>query len=120
MFAKVGLNKKLIAVDDSVRDSYFPFGFSGMMLGASLVFFAFIGFDSISTHSEEAIRPQRDVPIGILASLLLCTLLLCRGGGDHTRHGALPVHRSPRRPSPRHFADRARHGRQQCCTIPPG
>jgi APA family basic amino acid/polyamine antiporter len=75
MFAKVGLNKKLAAVDESVRDSYFPFGFSGMMLGASLVFFAFIGFDSISTHSEEAIKPQRDVPIGILASLFLCTLL---------------------------------------------
>ena len=75
MFAKVGLNKKLAAVDDSVRSSYFPFGFSGMMLGASLVFFAFIGFDSISTHSEEAIKPQRDVPIGILASLFLCTLL---------------------------------------------
>jgi len=75
MFAKVGLNKKLAAVDESVRSSYFPFGFSGMMLGASLVFFAFIGFDSISTHSEEAIKPQRDVPIGILASLFLCTLL---------------------------------------------
>jgi APA family basic amino acid/polyamine antiporter len=75
MFAKVGLNKKLAAVDESVRNSYFPFGFSGMMLGASLVFFAFIGFDSISTHSEEAIKPQRDVPIGILASLILCTFL---------------------------------------------
>jgi APA family basic amino acid/polyamine antiporter len=46
-----------------------------MMLGASLVFFAFIGFDSISTHAEEAIRPQRDVPFGILASLAVCTLL---------------------------------------------
>jgi basic amino acid/polyamine antiporter, APA family len=45
------------------------------MLGASIVFFAFIGFDSISTHAEEARRPQRDVPIGILVSLSLCTLL---------------------------------------------
>jgi APA family basic amino acid/polyamine antiporter len=45
------------------------------MLGAALVFFAFIGFDSISTHSEEAIRPQRDVPFGILASLGVCTVL---------------------------------------------
>ena len=46
-----------------------------MMLGAALVFFAFIGFDSISTHSEEAIKPQRDVPFGILASLFVCTML---------------------------------------------
>ncbi|HLW66994.1 MAG TPA: amino acid permease, partial [Gemmataceae bacterium] len=43
--------------------------------GAALVFFAFIGFDSISTHAEEAKRPQRDVPIGIIASLLICTIL---------------------------------------------
>ena len=45
------------------------------MLGASIVFFAFIGFDSISTHAEEACRPQRDLPIGILASLAICTVL---------------------------------------------
>ena len=45
------------------------------MVGASFVFFAFIGFDSISTHAEEARHPQRDVPIGILVSLVLCTLL---------------------------------------------
>ena len=57
------------------RSNYFPYGLSGIMLGASLVFFAFIGFDSISTHSEEAIKPQRDVPIGILASLFVCTVL---------------------------------------------
>ena len=52
-----------------------PYGLSGIMLGASIVFFAYIGFDSISTHAEEARNPQRDVPIGILVSLLLCTLL---------------------------------------------
>lgn len=75
MFGQLGLNRSLVALDDAVRSPYFPFGFSGMMLGAALVFFAFIGFDSISTHSEEAIRPQRDVPIGIIASLFLCTIL---------------------------------------------
>jgi APA family basic amino acid/polyamine antiporter len=75
MLGYLGINRLLGRVDDSVRSNYFPYGFSGMMLGASLVFFAFIGFDSISTHSEEAIRPQRDVPIGILASLFSCTLL---------------------------------------------
>src|SRR5262249_1098898 len=71
----LGLNKLLISIDDSVRSNYFPYGLSGMMLGASLVFFAFIGFDSISTHAEEAKRPQRDVPFGILASLFVCTIL---------------------------------------------
>jgi APA family basic amino acid/polyamine antiporter len=47
----------------------------GMLAGAALAFFAYIGFDSVSTHSEEAKQPQRDVPIGIIVSLVLCTLL---------------------------------------------
>ena len=47
----------------------------GMMAGAAMIFFAYIGFDSVSTHSEEARNPQRDVPIGIIVSLVLCTLL---------------------------------------------
>jgi APA family basic amino acid/polyamine antiporter len=71
----LGLNTMLVSIDDSVRSNFFPYGFSGMMLGASLVFFAFIGFDSISTHAEEARRPQRDVPIGILSSLFICSIL---------------------------------------------
>ncbi len=75
LLGTLGLNKSLGKIDDSVRGNYFPYGLSGMMLGAALVFFAFIGFDSISTHAEEAIRPQRDVPIGILSSLCLCTIL---------------------------------------------
>ena len=47
----------------------------GMLAGAAIIFFAYIGFDSISTHAEEARVPQRDVPIGIIASLILCTIL---------------------------------------------
>src|SRR6185503_12580079 len=47
----------------------------GMLAGASIIFFAYIGFDSVSTHAEEAKNPQRDVPIGIIASLLICTVL---------------------------------------------
>jgi APA family basic amino acid/polyamine antiporter len=75
MLGYLGLNSQLANIDESVRSNFFPYGFSGMMLGASLVFFAFIGFDSISTHAEEAIKPQRDVPFGILASLFVCTIL---------------------------------------------
>jgi amino acid transporter len=79
--AKWGLLGKLVSretlkpIDDSVRSNFAPYGLSGIMLGAAIVFFAFIGFDSISTHSEEAINPQRDVPFAILASLILCTIL---------------------------------------------
>lgn len=75
MIAEFGLSDKLEALDDKTRSNFAPYGFSGIMLGAALVFFAFIGFDSISTHAEEAIKPQRDVPIGILTSLFVCTIL---------------------------------------------
>jgi APA family basic amino acid/polyamine antiporter len=47
----------------------------GMLAGGALIFFAYIGFDSVSTHAEEARNPQRDVPIGIITSLVLCTVL---------------------------------------------
>jgi APA family basic amino acid/polyamine antiporter len=47
----------------------------GMLAGAAIIFFAYIGFDSVSTHAEEAKNPTRDVPIGIIASLLICTVL---------------------------------------------
>ncbi|MCI0612388.1 amino acid permease [bacterium] len=47
----------------------------GMLAGAATIFFAYIGFDSVSTHAEEARNPKRDVPIGIVTSLVLCTIL---------------------------------------------
>ncbi len=47
----------------------------GMLAGAAVIFFAYIGFDSVSTHAEEARNPKRDVPIGIITSLVLCTIL---------------------------------------------
>jgi APA family basic amino acid/polyamine antiporter len=47
----------------------------GLLAGAAIIFFAYIGFDSLSTHAEEARQPSRDVPIGIITSLLLCTVL---------------------------------------------
>ncbi|MBI3409748.1 MAG: amino acid permease [Planctomycetes bacterium] len=75
LIAEVGLNEYLVPLDESTRSNFTPYGLSGIMLGAALVFFAFIGFDSISTHAEEAKRPQRDVPFGIIASLFICTIL---------------------------------------------
>ncbi|MEP6692131.1 MAG: amino acid permease [Gemmatimonadaceae bacterium] len=51
------------------------FGFSGIVRGAGVIFFAYIGFDAVSTAAQEAKNPQRDMPIGILASLGVCTLL---------------------------------------------
>lgn len=58
-----------------------PFGFQGIVHGASLIFFAYVGFDAVSTAAEEAINPQRDLPIGILASLVICTLVYIIVGG---------------------------------------
>ncbi len=52
-----------------------PFGWSGIIHGASLIFFAYVGFDAVSTAAEEAINPQRDLPIGILGSLGICTVV---------------------------------------------
>jgi amino acid transporter len=71
----IGLNRWLLPIDDATRSPFMPYGLSGIMLGAAIVFFAFIGFDSISTHAEEARNPQRDVPVGILVSLTVCTVL---------------------------------------------
>ncbi|MCX6905864.1 MAG: amino acid permease [Verrucomicrobia bacterium] len=51
------------------------FGWGGVLRGAGVIFFAYIGFDSVSTAAQEAKRPQRDMPIGILASLVVCTVL---------------------------------------------
>jgi basic amino acid/polyamine antiporter, APA family len=51
------------------------FGYSGILRGASVVFFAYIGFDAVSTAAQEAKLPQRDMPIGILGSLIICTVL---------------------------------------------
>jgi APA family basic amino acid/polyamine antiporter len=57
------------------EQSHGHFGFSGVMRGAARVFFAYIGFDAVSTAAQEAKNPQRDLPIGILGSLAICTIL---------------------------------------------
>jgi basic amino acid/polyamine antiporter, APA family len=55
--------------------SFAPYGLSGIGAGAAYIFFAYIGFDAVSTTAQEAKNPQRDLPIGIIASLLVCTVL---------------------------------------------
>lgn len=54
---------------------FLPFGFAGVVSGAAIVFFAYIGFDAVSTAAEETLNPQRNMPIGILTSLGVCTVL---------------------------------------------
>ncbi len=56
-------------------EPFMPFGWHGVSAGAAVLFFAYLGFDALSTTAEEAKNPTRDLPIGIIASLLICTLL---------------------------------------------
>ena len=55
--------------------TFAPYGFSGIGAGAAYIFFAYIGFDAVSTTAQESRNPQRDLPLGIIASLLICTVL---------------------------------------------
>jgi APA family basic amino acid/polyamine antiporter len=90
LLGEMGLDRWLLPIDDATRSPFAPYGLPGIMLGAAIVFFAYIGFDSISTHAEEARNPQRDVPIGILVSLLLCTVLYIAVAAVVT--GMMPYH----------------------------
>jgi basic amino acid/polyamine antiporter, APA family len=74
-----------IPENTGVREHY---GWTGIMAGAGIVFFAYIGFDAVSTAAQEAKNPQRDMPIGIIASLLICTVLYILVSGIAT--GVLP------------------------------
>jgi APA family basic amino acid/polyamine antiporter len=69
---------------------FMPFGWEGVMGGAALIFFAYIGFDAVSTAAEEACNPQRDLPIGILVSLAVCTLIYILVAGLLTAVVAYP------------------------------
>jgi len=70
--------------------SFAPMGFSGITTGAAYIFFAYIGFDAVSTTAQEAKNPQRDLPIGIITSLLVCTVLYIAVAGVLT--GMVPWH----------------------------
>jgi len=69
---------------------FLPFGIKGVAEGAALIFFAYIGFDAVSTAAEEAKNPQKDLPIGIIASLLFCTIIYIVVSGLLT--GIVPYH----------------------------
>jgi APA family basic amino acid/polyamine antiporter len=73
----IGLGIKYIHPDywGSSWSTFAPFGFAGISAAAGYIFFAYIGFDAISTTAQEAKNPQRDLPIGIILSLLICTVL---------------------------------------------
>jgi APA family basic amino acid/polyamine antiporter len=71
-------NAPPVTLPDGTQYSYFSFfthGWGGVVRGAGIVFFAFIGFDAVSTAAQEAKNPKRDMPIGILGSLVICTIL---------------------------------------------
>ncbi len=62
-------------VDSANWSPFMPFGFEGVMTAAAIVFLAYVGFDAVSTTAEEAVNPQRDMPIGIIGSLVASTVL---------------------------------------------
>src|SRR5690606_30883170 len=65
-----------IGLFDFFKEGYFgEYGITGILRGAGIVFFPFIGFDAVSTAAQEAKNPQKDMPIGIIGSLLVCTIL---------------------------------------------
>ena len=76
-------------VDPVNWQPFTPYGWPGVMAAAAVVFFAYIGFDAVSTTAEEAKNPQRDLPIGIIASLVICTVLYLAVGA--VLSGIVPV-----------------------------
>ncbi len=73
----IGLGFRYVSFSNWGHDwsSFAPYGFSGIGAAAAYVFFAYIGFDAVSTTAQEAKNPQRDLPVGIILSLLICTAL---------------------------------------------
>ncbi|MEK5440786.1 MULTISPECIES: APC family permease [unclassified Fredinandcohnia] len=80
VFIKVGVILLFIGVgifyvEPANWQPFLPFGMNGVISGAALVFFAYLGFDAVSSAAEEVKNPQRNMPIGIIGSLLICTIL---------------------------------------------
>lgn len=62
-------------IPENTTGEFGRFGFTGIIRGAGIIFFAYIGFDAVSTAAQDARRPQRDMPIGIIGSLIICTII---------------------------------------------
>ena len=90
-FMDATLISTLLGVEPAV------YGVAGVIAGASIVFFAFIGFDIVATTAEETKNPQRDVPRGILGSLAIVTVLYIGGQPGRHRHAELHRDRPERR-----------------------
>jgi APA family basic amino acid/polyamine antiporter len=96
--------------------SFAPFGFSGIGSAAAYVFFAYIGFDAVSTTAQEAKNPQRDLPIGIILSLAICTILYISVAGVLT--GMVPFRDiNIEAPVARAFLDRGLTGASHVITL---
>ena len=118
---------RLRATATTLRPSFPPntgefgeFGWSGVLRGAAVIFFAYIGFDAVSTAAQEAKNPQRDLPIGILGSLAICTVLyiavaiVLTGIVPYTQlERGRPAGRRDRRHRA-HLAEPRRQGRARC------
>lgn len=110
VFIKVGVLLLFIAItlghiNPGNWEPFLPNGFGGVMTGAATIFFAFIGFDAVSNAAEETKNPQRDLPIGIIASLLVCTAFYVAIGAIFT--GIIPQSLYPtleNNPAPLAFA----------------
>jgi basic amino acid/polyamine antiporter, APA family len=103
VFIKSGILLLFIALAFTAfsSDNLSPFmrgGFDGVVSAASLIFFAYIGFDAISTSGEETKNPQRDLPIAIIGSLAIATVLYCLVAVAAT--GALPFEKLSGAPAP--------------------
>src|SRR5256714_1705123 len=96
--------------------SFAPYGFSGIGAAAAYVFFAYIGFDAVSTTAQEAKNPQRDLPVGIILSLLICTALYILVAGVLT--GMVPWRDvNIEAPIARAFLDRGLSGASHIITL---
>ncbi len=114
----IGLGFRYVSVSNWGSDwhSFAPFGFSGIGAGAAYIFFAYIGFDAVSTTAQEAKNPQRDLPIGIIVSLVICTVLYILVAGVLT--GMVPWQDvNIEAPIARAFADRGLNSASHVITL---
>jgi basic amino acid/polyamine antiporter, APA family len=114
----IGLGIRYVSASNWGGDwhTFAPFGFSGIGTGAAYIFFAYIGFDAVSTTAQEAKNPQRDLPIGIILSLLICTVLYITVAGVLT--GMVPWRDvNIEAPIARAFLDRGLTGASHIITL---